>query len=262
MKERPPVFSKLKEYYRYRRGWNKLTSDRSRLDGCKNLGDDLKFYSQFIRKGSVCFDVGANVGDKTELFLQLGATVVAVEPQQSCQRILRRRFGNNKNVYIEACALAEIKGKTTLFIDKSKTLASISQDWISTVKRSGRFSSHKWSDKLSVAAVSLDDLIEKYGKPGFCKIDVEGAELEVLRGLSSQIDVVSFEFVSERATRSLDCIDYLAELGKAEFNYCLGSSLHFALPDWSGPAEFKVILNKMSLHLENYGDIYVRFTRV
>src|SRR4249920_1319317 len=39
-----------------------------------------RFYSQFIGRRSLCFDVGANVGTRAEIFLSLGATVVAVEP--------------------------------------------------------------------------------------------------------------------------------------------------------------------------------------
>ena len=152
------VFSKLREYYRYRRSWNKLRSKSSGLGRNDEAAACLDFYSQFIKKGDVCFDVGANVGDKTELFLQLGATVVAVEPQESCWRVLRRRF-KTRSVHIETCALAERRGTVTLFLDRSNTLASVSEDWISTVKKSGRFSGHKWSAKVSVETATLDDLM-------------------------------------------------------------------------------------------------------
>ena len=42
------------------------------------------FYSQFIRPGDLCFDVGANKGARAEIFLRLGARVVAVEPLPKC----------------------------------------------------------------------------------------------------------------------------------------------------------------------------------
>ena len=42
---------------------------------------ELDLYRQFIRKGDLCIDVGANIGDKTDLFLRLGASVIAIEPQ-------------------------------------------------------------------------------------------------------------------------------------------------------------------------------------
>ncbi len=198
------------------------------------------------------------MGEKTELFLELGATVVAVEPQERCWRILRRRFKNDR-VYVENRALAESKGVMTLFTDRSNTLATVSEDWITTVKRSGRFSGHKWPGRVSVETTTLDDLIEKYGKPAFCKIDVEGAELQVLEGLSQPINVVCFEFVSERVKPTLDCIDYLAELGEFEFNYCLCGAPSFAQPGWLDSANIKGVLTEMPRELENYGDMYARF---
>ena len=251
------AFSRLREYYRYQRSWKRIRSKSAKPDRDRDLAASLNFYAGFIKRGNLCFDVGANVGEKTELFLELGASVVAVEPQESCWRTLRRRFKND-SVYVENRALAESKGTMILFTDRSNTLASVSQDWIATVKQSGRFSGHKWSGRVSVETTTLDDLIEKYGKPAFCKIDVEGAELQVLKGLSQPINVISFEFVSERVTPTLNCIDYLAELGEFEFNYCLCSAPSFAQPSWLDSANIKGILTQMPQELENYGDMYAR----
>src|SRR6186997_854417 len=35
----------------------------------------VKFYKQFLSPGNLCFDIGANIGNRTRVFLQLGATV-------------------------------------------------------------------------------------------------------------------------------------------------------------------------------------------
>lgn len=53
----------------------------------------LNLYGQFIRPGDLCFDIGANLGNRVALFLALGATVVAVEPQEICTRVLQLKFG-------------------------------------------------------------------------------------------------------------------------------------------------------------------------
>lgn len=252
------IYIKIKQYYRYLRNWKKFRSRKATGQIGNNTSKQLDFYSQFINTGNLVFDIGANVGDKTDLFLKLGAKVVAVEPQESCWRVLKRRF--NKNVYIEPVALAGKRGSETLFVDSSTTISSVSKDWIKAVKQSGRFSSHKWAYKLPVQTTTLDNLIDKYGQPAFCKIDVEGAEFDVLQGLSRPIKVISFEFVSERIEPSLDCIDYLSNLGKTEFNYYLGDVTSFALPSWVNANEMKTILTLMNKDIENYGDIYVRFT--
>lgn len=56
--------------------------------------DDLKmaFYGQLIRPGNLVFDVGANMGNRSKIFLRLGAKVVAFEPQSKGCAILARRF--------------------------------------------------------------------------------------------------------------------------------------------------------------------------
>ena len=247
-------FSRVIQYYRYLKMWKKV---RNRMES-GGRAEELRFYSQFIDERELCFDVGANIGDKCDLFLGLGAKVIAVEPQESCWRVLNRRFRDN-DVIVEAVALADKEEVRMLFVDRSSTLSTMSKTWIKSMKDSGRFSSHKWNGKLSVRTTSLDMLIAKYGKPAFCKIDVEGFEFDVLRGLSQPIRIISLEFVPERIENSLDCIDYLAKLGNAEFNYCLNDSNSFALPAWVDCESIKTILNKMDKSIENYGDIYVRF---
>ncbi len=249
---------KLKQYYRYRRNWKKFQSRRAKGGIYKNALQQLEFYLQFISKGDLVFDIGANIGEKTEIFLQLGAKVIAVEPQESCWRVLNRRF-NGQDVTVITSAISYSDGERTLFVDKSPTISSISNDWIDAVKKSGRFSSHKWAYKLTVPTSTLDALMDKYGEPAFCKIDVEGAEFDVLQGLSRPIKAISFEFVSECPSSSLNCIDYLSELGKAKFNYYLGEARSFALPDWVDYREIKTVLTMMNKDISNFGDIYVRF---
>jgi len=253
------TYSRLKQYYKYRRNWKKLRSRQTADNEDDHLAKELDFYSQLIKRKDLCFDIGANVGDKTNVFMRLGAAVVAVEPQESCWRVLKRRFKND-NVSIEAVALADKEGTKTLFVDRSSTLSSMSQDWIEAVKQSGRFSSrHKWDYKIPVQATTLDALIEKYGKPVFCKIDVEGAEFEALQGLSQPIKTISLEFVTEHIEPTLSCIDYLSGLGRAEFNYCLGGSMSFALLNWVDCHKIMAELSIMDKAIDNYGDIYVRF---
>ena len=45
---------------------------------------------QFVKAGDLAFDVGANVGSRTQLLLSLGASVVAFEPQPIWHEKLQR----------------------------------------------------------------------------------------------------------------------------------------------------------------------------
>lgn len=44
--------------------------------------NQINFYKQFIQPKDLVFDVGANVGSRVKLFLNIGAKVVAFEPQK------------------------------------------------------------------------------------------------------------------------------------------------------------------------------------
>jgi FkbM family methyltransferase len=218
----------------------------------------VNFYSQFIKRDSLCFDVGANYGNRTEAFLELGAKVVAIEPQPKPLKFLQRRYKDNAIIIDKA--LGEREGQITLYISNSSSLTSASKDWVDNVSK-GRFSESSWNDEISVSVTTLDQLIKKYGRPEFCKIDVEGYELEVIKGLSQPISLISFEFtIPEFTDKAIKCINYLNNIGEIECNYSVGESLKLALDVWLAPEKFISVFNK--LHLDGIidGDIYVRFT--
>lgn len=57
----------------------------------KEFQEELAFHRQFIQPHHLCFDVGANRGQSSEIYLKLGAQVVAYEPQESLQLELHSR---------------------------------------------------------------------------------------------------------------------------------------------------------------------------
>lgn len=99
----------------------------------------LRFYSQFIKKGDLCFDIGANLGNRTRVFLKLGARVVAVEPQDKCMKKLKKKYGNNSEVVLVHKAVGVKEGKGNLILSDSHTISSMSGEWIESVKKSDMF---------------------------------------------------------------------------------------------------------------------------
>lgn len=87
--------------------WRKQKDIRQRL---------FHFYSQFVKPGDLCFDVGAYRGSRTEAFLKIGARVVAVEPQPKYIRYLKKKFGNEDNFRLVEKGLLDKIGSFTLFI--------------------------------------------------------------------------------------------------------------------------------------------------
>ena len=49
------------------------------------------------------------------------------------------------------------------------------------------------TSSIRVPVTTLDQLILRYGRPYYCKVDVEGYEVEVFRGLTQPIPMISFE---------------------------------------------------------------------
>ncbi len=215
------------------------------------------FYSEFIRKGDLVFDVGANVGDRTLLFSDLNATVVAIEPQTSCFRILQRKFGQNQRVKLVNKALGPQEGTAEMMVSDVDVLSSLSPEWIETVMHSGRFSEVRWERKETVQLTTLDKLIEVHGCPAFIKIDVEGFEYEVLRGLSRAVPAMSFEFTPEYFDSTFACIKHLQSLGSVEFNYSINESLELA-SGWLSGEKVQRRLEIFSCDHIVFGDIYAR----
>ncbi|MCJ7727427.1 MAG: FkbM family methyltransferase [Actinobacteria bacterium] len=225
----------------------------------------LRFYSQFVNEGDLCFDIGANIGNRTKVFLKLGATVVAVEPQNICMRKLLKKYGNNDKVFLIHKALGAREGEGNLILSNSHTVSSMSKEWIDCVRDSDMFftstSAFQWHKNVSVPMTTLDKLIEKYGSPTVCKIDVEGFEYQVIKGLSQPVKVISFEFTPtpKLINLAVESIKHLATIGNVQFNYSFGESMVLALPEWVDDSKICNVLLSIPYKTAFSGDIYARF---
>ncbi len=185
-----------------------------------------KFYGKLLVNCNLCFDIGAHLGDRSKCFLELNKKVVAVEPQPLFAAKLRERFSKNKHFMLEEIGLGAENTKGQLQISSlHPTVSTIANaKWRKSLNAKAN-NKIKWDQKVDINILTLDSLIEKYGKPDFCKIDVEGFELEVLEGLTSQVKLVSFEFFSFTLDRTIKCLDALEALGIYEYNISLEDSL-------------------------------------
>ena len=215
------------------------------------------FYAQFINPGDVCFDVGANAGNRITPILELKAKVIAVEPQESCQAILKKKFGNR--ITLVCNGLGEKEEIKEFYIADASTISSFSTEWIESVKKD-RFKDHKWNTVQKIRMTTLDKLIEKYGMPKFIKIDVEGYELEVLKGLHSSVPYLSYEYTTpEQTDKAIACMDYLAALNPGILcNYSIGESMDLEMDKWVCRDEMFAIINSPEFIASGFGDIYIR----
>lgn len=172
---------------------------------------DRAFYSQLLPQGGVlCFDVGANIGRIAECLLELGHRVIAFEPQKDCAREIKARCRPYKSrLTVEEVALGHSVGTVPLFLRESSGQTSLLRKWEGKV-----------TGTMQVPVSTLDRAITQYGLPYYCKIDVEGWEVQVLHGLSCAIPLISFEYHQSegRIQDAFACLDRLSSLSDIRVN--------------------------------------------
>jgi FkbM family methyltransferase len=201
-----------------------------------------RHYAAFLGPGDLAFDVGAHVGNHARCFASLGARVIAIEPQPVFAAWLRRLFRASPQVTVLECALAATRGVVELY---------------DAVRRSSAFEQVHWTEAVEVPATTLDALIGGHGVPRFCKIDVEGYEAEVLRGLSQPIPALSFEYVPAAADVARHAAGLLAALGCYRFNLTIGERRRFMWPEWRSAAALDAWLAARRVE-EPSGDVYAQ----
>ena len=221
------------------------------------IANAKSFYSQFVKEGVLCFDVGAHLGDKSAALLSLGATVVGIEPQPRFSDYLVKHFKSNARYHHEAIALGAKSATSTLHISNLfPTLSTLSNlDWRKKINDATPLKI-SYDEMIEVRVSTLDNLIDKYGKPTFIKIDVEGYECEVLKGLSQPVDCISFEVLSFNVDLMEECLLILTKLGYTKFNFSLRETFKMSFDNW-------VDANSVKHYLQQYsklysGDIYAR----
>lgn len=218
----------------------------------------LDFYQAFIGPGERVFDIGANMGNRSKIFRAIGATVVAFEPQSHCAKFLEAAFRGDTSFTLVNAALSDQQGELTMHISEAHVLSTLDKEWMERMNQGGRFA-NQWVRTERVQVTTLDKAIEQFGLPSFIKIDVEGHEYSVIRGLNQAVQYVSLEFASESLDRTGQCIEHLDSLGHYEYQLSLGESMQFESDAWLNGHNIK---SHMAALKQNdplvWGDIYAR----
>lgn len=229
------------------RGW--IASRDRHMDFYRRLLHEL-------RNGDVIFDVGANEGLKTDLFLRLGARVVAIEPDETNQLILRERFWKlrlaRKPVAIVGKALSDKNAVELMWIDgPGSAVNTLSPKWASALRenKARHTCGHcglDFAQQRTVETTTIEELIAFYGRPLFIKIDVEGHELNVLRGLRQPVSYLSYEVnLPEFRPEGLECVRLLGNLTPdGKFNYVVDCERGFEMEHWLSASEFLHVLEQ------------------
>ena len=216
-----------------------------------------RFYRELVDPGDLVFDIGAHVGSRSETLLSLGARVVAVEPQPALADFIEKRMLHRLEAF-ERVAVGAHEGEIELNISsRHPTVTTASKDFITKVSKTEGFRSVVWDRKIKVPMTTLDALIARHGMPVFCKIDVEGAEAEILKGLSQPIALVAFEYTPAVPAIAEAAIDELMRLGPYRFNRVIGEQHRYIDERWKSADALLMDLASLSPDSPS-GDIYAR----
>ena len=142
--------------------------------------DEVGLVRRLLNDADVVVDIGANIGFYTCMARQAGKQVVAVEPMRFNLDLLYRNLELNgwRDVEVWPLGLSNTPGIGTIY--GARTGASLMSSW---AHNSELF-------RTSISLTTLDDLLRGrfQGQHILVKIDVEGAEYDVLRGGLETLD--------------------------------------------------------------------------
>lgn len=189
------ISGKLRALIRY-------ASDRSEglQYGSYGLADEVALACSFLKHGGggAIIDAGANKGDWSCKLLANKACfekLIIIEPQRIHIPSLQRLSDDNSRVFVEQVAVGAVTAEVNLYADKAGSgLASLYERDLSHIGVA--MAQHE-----VVQVMTLDALAHKHSIQhiAFLKLDLEGHELEALRGANDllerkAIDAIVFEF--------------------------------------------------------------------
>ena len=171
-------------------------------------------------------DIGAHEGFVSAVLLGKGLLVTALDPDPRNARVLEARYGTQKGFRFYPFAAGAMAGWVPFYQQKDGTaLSTLELKWKGLVEREDyRLYSGYEQSAAPVKVVTIDELIGEEAVPCLIKIDVEGYERQVLRGLSRQVPLLTFEAnLPEFLPETLECLDWLHQLDPGvRFNYSFG----------------------------------------
>jgi FkbM family methyltransferase len=164
--------------------------------GALSIDSEIRSFKKFIPNAKIFVDVGGNKGLYSMGLIKIFdfQKIHIFEPSIFNVEILKEKFLGNKKIIINNCGLSNVNSSATLFSDKSGSgLASLSN------RKLDHFGI-KFETMEEISLIRFDEywdmnITEKY--IDLLKIDVEGYELSVLKGVGNKIKnikIIQFEF--------------------------------------------------------------------
>ncbi len=181
------------------------------------LKKEVNFYKKVLKKkDQLIFDLGANLGDKTHIFLSFSKNIICYEPEEDLVKKLKLRFRKYKNIIIRNyVVIDQVKNINFFSVKGNESHSSILEGYINNFEDLKNTQvTQKKKD-----TTTLNEEINLYGIPYYCKIDCEGSEKLILKDLSHKIKIISFEAnIPTFYQETIDIIKIFNKKFKCTFN--------------------------------------------
>ncbi len=160
------------------------------------------------------FDIGANRGDATLAGLQKGYKVIALEPAPRVFAELVKNFIYNPNVIPLKYAVSDTDNEVIEFYEAEEDgLSTINKEWLTDPDMPYVGKPYR---TIKANTTTINSLVRLYGKPDLIKIDVEGAEWSVFKGMDRHQGKIAFEWTAATIGEHCTQLEYLEVFGYTE----------------------------------------------
>jgi FkbM family methyltransferase len=175
---------------------------------------------------NLIFDIGFNVGEFTQTCFNKypNCNVIAVDANPNLVNAASPHFFTNYNFALLNNLVSDKEGEEIdFYISPYATgVSTASTEFMKNSRftkgsKNVEANSIKWAPPIKVESITIDSMIERYGVPDLLKIDVEGYELNVLKGLTQKANDICFEWHEEEKDNLYKILEHLQSLGYNQF---------------------------------------------
>lgn len=261
---------KIKSYLKQTQIWKFISKSDfyNRIrdpDNYRKLQEEPNFYKMILKmhpsKNDLIFDIGANIGSKSIIFSKLARRVVSFEPSIKLFDFLQKKF-EDSNVLVYNYALGEQVSTSNLYIvENNEAYNSLNKKHIEITATSRKIATLNSVKHQQVKVEIVEHFITEFGLPKYIKIDVEGYEYEVIKGLESIVPIVSFEAnLPEFREESIHVIEYLDVLSLSRYKYNFTVFNSFIAVNFMAKEEaIEFLINTKLEYVEIYAILDLKF---
>ncbi|WGR92884.1 FkbM family methyltransferase [Bradyrhizobium sp. ISRA435] len=164
---------------------------------------------------TLIYDVGAHKGEDTEFYLRKGFRVVAIEAMpEFCESISKRfsEYVTSGALSVVNVAVSNSPGNVNFYVDdRVSEWGTTNPDWSERNKGFGAGAGRT----LKIQAAKLADILKQHGVPRYCKIDIEGNDLDALASLEGLSELPKFVSIESDKTSWKKAHQRVRDLRKA-----------------------------------------------